>query len=71
MLGKKIAELRELFMLGKGRIEVFMARFYDLSRTHHLLEKRQKEPTSLELLLSALNVELHSVANEQKSAGPA
>ncbi len=71
LLGKKIAELRELFMLGKGRIEVFMARFYDLSRTNHLLEKRQKEPTSLELLLSALNVELHSVANEQKSAGTA
>ena len=42
-------------MFGKGTIEEFVDRFYDISKTNHLLEKRQKEPTSVELLLSCLS----------------
>ena len=51
---KKTEELRDVFMLGKGRVEEFMIKLYDLSRTNHLLEKRQQEPTSMELLKSCL-----------------
>ncbi len=54
LLGRKIRELRQIFFLRNESIKVFMMKFYDLSRTNHLLEKRKKEPTSLELLLGCL-----------------
>ncbi len=56
LLSRKINELREIFILRKDTIETFMKNFYNLSRSHYLLEKRGKEPTSVELLLSCLNV---------------
>jgi hypothetical protein len=55
LLCRKIEDLREIFVLRKGMIETFLDKFYDLSRTNHLLEKRQQEPTSLELLLGCLS----------------
>ena len=55
LLGQKIQELRAIIMLGKGTIEEFVDKFYDISKTNHLLEKRQKEPTSVELLFSCLS----------------
>jgi len=54
LLGRKIRELRQIFFLRNESINAFMMKFYDLSRTNHLLEKRKKEPTSLELLLGCL-----------------
>lgn len=51
---KKTEELRDVFILGKGSVEDFMIKLYDLSRTNHLLEKRRQEPTSMELLVSCL-----------------
>ena len=56
LLSRKLDELREIVMLRKGTLEAFMKKFYSLSRLNHLLEKRGKEPTSVELLLSCLNV---------------
>lgn len=57
LLQQKIGELRDIFMLGKGSVDRFLERFYDLSRTNHVLEKRLKQPSSLELLLGCLNFE--------------
>jgi hypothetical protein len=54
LLGRKIRELRQIFFLRTESIKDFMMKFYDLSRTNHLLEKRKKEPTSIELLLGCL-----------------
>ena len=54
LLGRKIRELRQIFFLRNESIKAFMMKFYDLSRTNHLLEKRKKEPTSIELLLGCL-----------------
>ena len=56
LLSLKVNELREIFMLRKGTIGSFMMKFYNLSRLNHLLERRRKEPTSVELLLDCLNV---------------
>ena len=47
----KIIEVRNVFLNGQGNIEEFMKNFYALSRKHHILEKKQKNPTSHELLL--------------------
>jgi hypothetical protein len=47
----KIIEVRNIFLNGQGNIEEFMKNFYALSRKHHILEKKQKNPTSHELLL--------------------
>ncbi len=51
---EKIKKLRDIFVLRKSSLETFMKQFYDRSRTHHLVEKRKQEPTSLELLLSCI-----------------
>ena len=53
---KKIHELREIFMGSIGSIEMFINNIYDLSKTNHLLEKKQNIPTSLEQLLCCLNI---------------
>ena len=47
----KIIEVRNIFLNGQGNIDEFMKNFYALSRKHHILEKKQKNPTSHELLL--------------------
>jgi hypothetical protein len=51
LLGKKVMELREVFVLRKRNLETFLKSFYDLSSGHHVLEKKQKKPTSFELLM--------------------
>ncbi len=48
----KLNDVREVFMMKKGSIKNFMINFYELSRTFHILEKKQNNPTSVELLLS-------------------
>ena len=55
LLRRKIDELREVVFLGKGAMARFMNKFYDLSRTNHILEKRKDEPTSLQLLINCLS----------------
>jgi len=52
LLKVKLSEVREIFLMGKGRIEDFMNDFYSISKTNHLLEKKRVKPTSLEILLS-------------------
>ncbi len=47
----KIVEVRNIFLNGQGNIEEFMKNFYALSRKHHILEKKQNNSTSHELLL--------------------
>lgn len=54
LIYKKITELKEIFILKKGSINEFMNKFYGLSRVKHLLEKRAKKPTSMEILLTCL-----------------
>ena len=52
LLRTKLTELREVFFTRKLSVIYFMKKFYDLSRTNHLLEKKKDEPTSMELLLT-------------------
>jgi hypothetical protein len=52
LLKVKLSEVRDIFLIGKGRIEDFMNDFYSISKTNHLLEKKRAKPTSLEILLS-------------------
>ena len=54
LLGRQINKLQELFVKGTNSVKSFMMEFYDLSRTHHILEKRREEPTSMELLLISI-----------------
>jgi hypothetical protein len=56
LLSRKMNELRDMFMARKASNGSFMKDFYDLSRSNHILERRRKEPTSLELLLDCLNI---------------
>jgi len=53
LLLRKISELRAVF-LGDMEANSFLSKFYELSRTNHLLEKRGQAPTSLELLLESI-----------------
>jgi hypothetical protein len=57
LLSSKLKDLRNI-ALGKCNTKVFMRRFYELSRTNHLLEKRLKKLTSAELLFSCLHLEV-------------
>lgn len=50
----KVVEVRNVFLNGEGNMSEFMYNFYALSRRNHLLEKKQENPTSLELLLRGL-----------------
>ena len=56
LLRTKLSELREVFLTRKLSVTHFMKKFYDLSRTNHLLEKKKGEPTSMELLLSFITI---------------
>jgi hypothetical protein len=57
LIHRKIGDLREIIMLGKASVQTFMDQFYDLSKTNHILEKRRKEPTSMQRMLSCLDSE--------------
>lgn len=52
LLNVKLSEVRDVFLKGTGRIENFLADFYAISRTNHLLERKRAKPSSLEILLS-------------------
>jgi len=55
LFGRQINKLQEIFFKRSiNSVKSFMDDFYNLSRTHHLLEKRRKELTSMELLLLSL-----------------
>lgn len=56
---KKLTELREVFLLKRRSLETFMQKFYEISVTNHILEKKKQKPTSIEYLL---NVQ-HTVNN--------
>lgn len=56
LLSRKVYELRDILMERKESVESFVKKFYDLSRSNHLLERRCKEPTSVERLLDCLNI---------------
>lgn len=56
LLRQKIDDLREVIMLRERDIKYFMNDFYEISTTNHLLEKRNQKPTSLEILLSCVNI---------------
>ena len=57
LIGRKIDDLRKIFILGKGSIQGFMDQFYELSKNNHLLEKRREEPTSMQRMLICLDSE--------------
>jgi hypothetical protein len=52
LINVKLSELRNVFLVGNGRIDMLISDFYHISRTNHLLEKKNGSPSSLELLLS-------------------
>ncbi|MGI0024660.1 MAG: IS4 family transposase, partial [Nitrososphaera sp.] len=52
LLGKELDDIKQAFLEGKSTMENFIATFYGISRSHHLLEKRKKQNTPMELLLS-------------------
>ena len=55
LFGRQINKLQEIFFKRTtNSVKNFINDFYDLSRTHHILEKRREEPTSMELLLISL-----------------
>lgn len=55
MLRVKFIELREILFCDIGDINQFMVNFYNMSKTKHLLEKKRKEPTSTQILITCLN----------------
>ncbi|WPL12318.1 MULTISPECIES: IS4 family transposase [Thiorhodovibrio] len=55
LISSKIDGLREVFLTGTRRMDEFLRDVYQVSRIHHLLEKKKGKPTSLELLLSCSN----------------
>jgi len=55
MLRAKLTELREILFCDVGNISQFMINFYNMSKVKHLLEKKQKEPTSMQILITCLN----------------
>jgi len=57
LIHSKLKDLREIITPGKGSMQQFMKQFYELSKSNHLLEKRRKEPTSMQRMLSCLDIE--------------
>ena len=55
MLRLKLAELREILFCGLGHLSQFIINFYQLSKTKHLLEKKQQNTTSIQILITCLN----------------
>jgi hypothetical protein len=47
-------DLRNIFVLKKESLEIYIEKFYHISRTNHLLEKRKDEPTSMDILQSCV-----------------
>lgn len=55
MLRVKLKEFREILFCDVGDINQFIVNFYNMSKTKHLLEKKRKEPTSTQILITCLN----------------
>lgn len=55
MLRVKLTELREILFCDVGNISQFMINFYNMSKIKHLLEKKRKEPSSMQILITCLN----------------
>ena len=55
LLRNYVGDLAKLFLLKTRTFLDFLKEFCTLSRSNHLLEKRQKRPTSFDLLISSLN----------------
>jgi len=53
---RKIGEFQNVLKSSQDDMIKFILAFYDLSTTNHLLEKRKKEPTSLEIMIVCLNL---------------
>ena len=52
LLAKALDDVKQAFLEGKSTMENFISTFYGISRSHHLLEKRGKQSSPMELLLS-------------------
>lgn len=52
---KQMIRFRDALKSSTDDLIKFVTNFYDLSTTNHLLEKRNQEPTSLEILLGCFN----------------
>ena len=55
LIRRKIDQLRNIFLLGNQSGADFIQGFYDLSKTNHILEKKQQNPTLHEILVMCLN----------------
>jgi hypothetical protein len=53
-LGKYLDEIKQALLASKSAMGNFITKFYDISRNHHLLEKREQERTPMEKLLAML-----------------
>ncbi len=53
---RKIGEFQNVLKSSQDDMIKFILAFFDLSTTNHLLEKRKKEPTSLEIMIVCLNL---------------
>lgn len=51
---RQIDDFRKVLKATQEDVVDFVVKFYDLSLTNHLLEKRKQKPTSLEIILSCL-----------------
>jgi hypothetical protein len=54
LLGKYLDEIKHALIMSKNAMENFISKFYGISRSHHLLEKREQESTPMEELLAML-----------------
>jgi len=54
LLKLKIKDLRDIFMLQKGNMQDFLSKFYNLSRTKHILERHSNNSTSFERMICCL-----------------
>jgi hypothetical protein len=54
LLGKYLDEIKQALLTSKRTMEKFISKFYGLSKSHHLLEKREQESTPMEELLAML-----------------
>lgn len=51
-----IGNMINVFVFRNISLGSFLQSFYDLSKKYHILEKRKKQPTSFELLLSCISI---------------
>jgi hypothetical protein len=52
LLWEKLYDMRRVFLLEKNNMKELMNHFYNISKTNHLLEKKQQKERSFDILLS-------------------